>query len=177
MCLLFPCLFFGFGCVFASAGMLGLHWVLGSSCFGRAWESARQHGPSASVPDPGPQRIRYGALPLSPLHSLGFACLWKAWAEPVAGWVRPGAIPERPPTPPLPCPPLLAMGDRLAGTKKSLGAPRCLPSGLSSTRVGSGRRAQPCSCRCHVGPIRGTLWPMWECQGLLPTYPSRVSML
>jgi len=53
--------------------------------------------PSASVPDPGPQRIRSGALPLSPLHSLGFACLCKAWDDPGAGQVKRGAIPEHPP--------------------------------------------------------------------------------
>lgn len=36
---------------------------------------AAQPPASASVPDPGPQRSRLGALPLPPLHSLGFACL------------------------------------------------------------------------------------------------------
>lgn len=85
--------------------------------------------PSASVPDPGPQRIRSGALPLSPLHSLGFACLCKAWDDPGAGQVKRGAIPEHPP-PLLPCPRPLAMAGRFAGTTESLGAPRCLPFGL-----------------------------------------------
>lgn len=100
MCLLIPCSFFGFGCVFASAGLLGLDWGAGQRLLQQSLgvcPTAQPLLPRCLTQDP--RGSDNGALPLSPLHSLGFACLCKAWADPVAGQVKRGAIPEHRPPP------------------------------------------------------------------------------
>lgn len=78
--------FFGFGCVFASAGLLGL-----GRC---AWQHLLQRSlgsvpaslaSSAWAPTAGPQGVRCGTLLLPPLLTRGFACVSWSWAHPVAG--------------------------------------------------------------------------------------------